>query len=98
MKDIENCQTTKTRSKVIVVTKQQNKFLSIKNFLFSQILTQNASNQLKMAEKQAIRPNRKKPKYMSKTGEKTENRLEMVFMTKDQKECVFNSLFTKFVS
>ena len=26
---------------------------------------------------------------MSKTGEKTENRLEMVFMTKDQKECVF---------
>ena len=26
---------------------------------------------------------------MSKTGEKTENRLEMVFMTKDQIECVF---------
>ena len=24
---------------------------------------------------------------MSKTGEKTENRLEMVFITKDQKEC-----------
>ena len=89
MKNIENCQTTKTRSKVIVVTKQQNKFLSIKNILFSQILTQNASNQLKMAEKQAIRPNRIKTKYMSKTGEKTENRLEMVFMTKDQKEYVF---------
>ena len=31
----------------------------------------------------------RKTKYMSKTGEKTENRLEMVFMTKDQKECVF---------
>ena len=89
MKDIENCQTTKTRSKVIVVTKQQNNFLSIKNILFSQILTQNASNQLKTAEKQAIRPLRIKIKYMSKTGEKTENRLEMVFMTKDQKECVF---------
>ena len=26
---------------------------------------------------------------MSKTGEKTENRLEMVFMTKDQKEMCF---------
>ena len=89
MKNIENCQTTKTRSKVIVVTKQQNKFLSIKNILFSQILTQNASNQLEMAEKQAIRPLRIKTKYMSKTGEMTENRLEMVFMTKDQKECVF---------
>ena len=60
VKDVENCQTTKTRSEVIVVTKQQNKFLSIKNNVFSQILTQNASNQLKMAEKQAIRPNRKK--------------------------------------
>ena len=89
VKDVENCQTTKTRSEVIVVTKQQNKFLSIKNTVFNQILTQNASNQLKMAEKQAIRPNRKKTKYMSKTGERTENRLEMVFMTKDQKECVF---------
>ena len=31
----------------------------------------------------------RKTNYMSKTGEKTENRLEMVFMTKDQKECVF---------
>ena len=89
MKDVENCQTTKTRSEVIVVTKQQNKFLSIKNTLFSQILTQNASNQLKMAEKQAIRPNRKKNEIYVKTGEKTENRLEMIFMTKDQKKCVF---------
>ena len=26
---------------------------------------------------------------MSKTHEKTENRLEMFFMTKDQKQCVF---------
>ena len=89
MKDIENCQTTKTRSKVIVVTKQQNKFVSIKNNLFSQILTQNASNQLKMAEKQAIRPNRKKKLNICQNWWKTENRLEMVFMTKDQKECVF---------
>ena len=89
MKDVENCQTTKTRSEVIVVTKQQNKFLLIKNNLFSQILTQNASNQLKMAEKQAIRPNRKKNEIYVKTGEITENRLEMIFMTKDQKECVF---------
>ena len=103
MKDIENCQTTKTRSEVIVVTKQQNKILSIKNILFSQILTQNPSNQLKTAEKQAIGQIARKTKYMSKTGEKTENRLEMVFMTKDQKECVFKyfvhkiRVITKFV-
>ena len=91
MKNVEDCQTTKTRSEVIVVTKQQNKLLSIKNNVFSRILTQNVSNQLKMAKIQAIHPNRKKKKiYMSKTGEKTENRLEMVFMTKDQKQCVFN--------
>ena len=32
---------------------------------------------------------------MSKTGEKTENRLEMVFMTKDQKECVFKEFVHK---
>ena len=32
---------------------------------------------------------------MSKTGEKTENRLEMVFMTKDQKECVFKKFVHK---
>ena len=32
---------------------------------------------------------------MSKTGEKTENRLEMVFMTKDQKECVFKQFVHK---
>ena len=32
---------------------------------------------------------------MSKTGEKSENRLEMVFMTKDQKECVFKEFVHK---
>ena len=32
---------------------------------------------------------------MSKTGETTENRLEMVFMTKDQKECVFKQFVHK---
>ena len=31
----------------------------------------------------------RKTKYVSKTGKRTENRFEMVFMTKDQKECVF---------
>ena len=67
-----------------------NKFLSIKNILFSQILTQNASNQLKMAEKQAIRPNsKKKTKCMLKLVKNTQNRLEMIFITKDQEECVF---------
>ena len=74
---------------MIVVTKQQIKILSIKNNVFSQILTQNASNQLKMAEIQAIRQIARKTKYVSKTGKMTENRLEMVFMTKDQKQCVF---------
>ena len=40
---------------------------------------------------------------MSKIGKMTENRLEMVFMTKDQKECVFKyfvhktRVITKFV-
>ena len=83
------CQTTKTCSEVIVVTKQQNKFLSIKNNVFSQILTQNASNELKWPKNKQYGQIARKTKYMSKTGEKTENRLEMVFMTKDQKECVF---------
>ena len=32
---------------------------------------------------------------MSETGEKTKNCLEMVFMTKDQKECVFKWLVHK---
>ena len=32
---------------------------------------------------------------MSKTGEKTENRLEMVFMTKDQKQRVFKKFVHK---
>ena len=32
---------------------------------------------------------------MSKTGEMTENRLEMVFMTKDQTECVFKEFVHK---
>ena len=32
---------------------------------------------------------------MSKTSEKTENRLEIVFMAKDQKECVFKEFVHK---
>ena len=78
---------TKNRLKVIVVTKMQNKFLSIKNISFSQILTQNASNQLKLAEKQAIRPNNKKKlSVCQKLAKNTQNRLEMIFMPKDQKK------------
>ena len=54
-------------------------------------MTQNASNQLKLAEKQAIRPNsKKKLNVCQKVVENTQNRLEMIFMTKDQKKCVFN--------
>ena len=76
-----------------------NKFLSIKNILFSQILTQNASNQLKLAEKQAIRPNNnKKISVCQKLVKNTQNRLEMIFKTKDQIDCVLISLFIKFVS
>ena len=75
---------------MIFVTKMPNKFLSIKNILFSQILTQNASNQLKLAEKQAIRPNsKKKLNVCQKLVKNTQNRLEMIFMTKDQEDCVF---------
>ena len=67
-----------------------NKFLSIKNILFSQILTQNASNQLKLAEKQAMRPNNKKKiSVCQKLVKNTQNRLAMIFMTKDQTECAF---------
>ena len=67
-----------------------NKFPSIKNILFSQILTQNASNQLKLAEKQAIRAKQqKKLNVCQKLVKNTQNRLEMIFMNKDQKECVF---------
>ena len=51
---------TKNRLEVIFVTKQQNKFLSIKNNIFSQKSTQNASNQIKLARKQPLRPNSKK--------------------------------------
>ena len=69
---------------MIFVTKMPNKFLSIKNILFSQILTQNASNQLKLAEKQAIRPNsKKKINACQKLVKNTQNRLEMIFMNKE---------------
>ena len=75
---------------MIFVTKMPNKFLSIKNISFSQSLTQNASNQLKLAEKQAIHPkSKKKINVCQKLVKNTQNRSEYTFMTKDQKKCVF---------
>ena len=50
----------------VFVTKQQNTFLSIKNFLFKPVLSKNASSQLKLAYKHQIQPNSTKTR--SKTS------------------------------
>ena len=55
------------------MTKQQNTFLSIKNFLFKPILSKNASSQLKLAYKHQIQPNSTKTKTRSKTSKTDKN-------------------------
>ena len=55
------------------MTKQQNNFLSIKNFLFKPILSKNASSQLKLAYKHQIQPNSTKTKPRSKTSKTDKN-------------------------
>ena len=57
----------------VFVTKQQNTFLSIKNFLFKPILSKNASSQLKLAYKHQIQPNSTKTKTRSKTSKTDKN-------------------------
>ena len=67
----------------VFVNKQQNNFLSIKNFLFKPILSKNASSQLKLAYKHQIQPNSTKTKKRSKTfknAKSTENRLEVILI------------------
>ena len=49
------------------MTKQQNNFFSIKNFLFKPFLSKNASSQLKFAYKHQIQPNSTNTKTRSKT-------------------------------
>ena len=57
----------------VFVTKQQNNFLSIKNFLFKPILSKNVSSQLKLAYKHQIQPNSTKTKTRSKTSKTDKN-------------------------
>ena len=56
------------------MTKQQNNFLSIKNFLFKPISSKNASSQLKLAYKHQIQPNSTKTR--SKTSKTDKNHLK----------------------
>ena len=59
----------------VFVTKRQNNFLSIKNFLLKPVLSKNASSQLKLAYKRQIQPNSTKTRSKtSKTDKITENR------------------------
>ena len=60
------------------MTKQQNNFLSIKNFLFKPILSKNASSQLKLAYKHQIQPNSTKTKTRSKTSKTDKNHSKSV--------------------
>ena len=55
------------------MTKQQNNFLSIKNFLFKPILSKNASSQLKLAYKHQIQPNSTKFEIRSKASKTDKN-------------------------
>ena len=64
---------TKNILERVFVTKQQNTFLSIKNFLFKPILSKNASSQLKLAYKHQIQPNSTKTKTRSKTSKTDKN-------------------------
>ena len=57
----------------VFVTKQQNNFLSIKNFLFKSILSKNASSHLKLAYKHQIQPSSTKTKTRSKTSKTDKN-------------------------
>ena len=55
------------------MTKQQNNFLSIKNFFFKPILSKNASSQLKFAYKHQIQPNSTKFEFRSKASKTDKN-------------------------
>ena len=52
----------------VFVNKQQNHFLSIKDFLFKLLSSKNASSQLKLAYKHQMQPNSTKTKSQSKTS------------------------------
>ena len=73
---------------MIVETNCQTSFFQSKTFIWPNIDLKRFKS-VETAEKQAIRPNSKKKKCMSKTRKNTQNRLETIFMTKDQKVCVF---------
>ena len=74
---------------MIFVTKMLNKFFSIKNILFSQILTQNASNQLKLEKNKQFGQQQKKLNVCQKLVKNTQNRLEMDFHDQGPKRMCF---------
>ena len=90
---------TKNRLEVIFVTKMPNKFLSIKNLLFSQIIESKRFKSVETGRKTSnTAKQQKKLNVCQKLIKNTQNRLEMIYMTKDQEDVFLNSLFTKFVS
>ena len=75
---------------MIFVTKMPNKFLSIKNISFSQILTQKRFKSVETGRKTSnTAKQQKKLNVCQKLVKNTQNRLKWIFMTNDQKECVF---------
>ena len=73
------------------MTKQQNNFLSIKNFLCKPILSKNASSQLKLAQNGPTRLNRTK----TETRQKRPKLLKNDFCNLKAKEMFCNKNFTQ---
>ena len=78
----------------VFVNKQQNHFLSIKDFLFKLISSKNASSQLKLAYKHQMQPNSTKTKSRSKTS-KTGSKYLKTVMSKFDDLIATKKLFNK---